>query len=53
MKKTGVNNARPKKNKQEIDFTNVSIDDIARLFLETPPKPKQRKKNKKKEDKIK
>jgi len=34
---------KPKKKKEEIDFTNITSDDIARRFLETPPKPKKRK----------
>lgn len=34
---------KPKKQKEEIDFTNITPDDIAKKFLETPPKPKTKK----------
>jgi hypothetical protein len=35
---------KKKKEKQEIDFTQFTMDDIARKVLNTPPKPKQVKK---------
>jgi len=35
-----------KKKEEEVDFTNVTVDDIARRFLETPPKPKKTEKKK-------
>jgi hypothetical protein len=31
-----------RKSKEEVDFTNVTPDDIARRFLERPPKPKSK-----------
>ncbi len=34
----------PKNKEPEIDFTNVSADDIARQVLATPPKPKKKEK---------
>jgi len=34
---------KSKKKKEDVDFTNVTADDIARRFLETPPKPKKKK----------
>ncbi|MGO8763196.1 MAG: hypothetical protein ACLP2P_05340 [Desulfobaccales bacterium] len=34
---------KPKEKQPEVDFTNVSPDDIAKRFLETPPKPKTKK----------
>jgi len=39
---------KPKKQKEEIDFTNVTEEDIARRFLESPPKPKPKKKEREK-----
>jgi hypothetical protein len=40
-------NKKPKKKKEEVDFTNVTANDIARRFLETPPKPKKKEKKEK------
>ncbi len=37
---------KPKDKESEIDFTNISPDDIAKKFLETPPKPKKKEKDK-------
>jgi hypothetical protein len=31
---------KPKNKEPEIDFTQFSMDDIAKRVLETPPKPK-------------
>jgi len=39
---------KPKKEKEEVDFTNITPDDIAKRFLETPPKPKTKKEEQKK-----
>jgi len=39
---------KPKKKEPEIDFTNVTADDIARRVLATPPNPKPSKKKEKK-----
>lgn len=40
-------NDKQLKNKDiEVDFTNVTPDDIARRFLETPPKPRKKPKKK-------
>ena len=33
---------KPKKEESEIDFTQFSVDDIARRMLATPPKPKKK-----------
>jgi hypothetical protein len=41
---TTSDSKKPKKIEPEIDFTNVSADDIARRVLATPPKPKKREK---------
>jgi len=41
MKNSDSKKAKDKE--PEIDFTNVSPDDIARRFLEKPPKPKSKK----------
>jgi hypothetical protein len=38
---------KPKKKEPEIDFSQVSADDIARRMLATPPKPKKKDKEKK------
>jgi hypothetical protein len=38
---------KTKDKESEIDFTNISPDDIAKRFLETPPKPKKKEKEKK------
>jgi len=35
---------KPKKKEPEIDFTQFSVDDIARRMLATPPKPKKKEK---------
>ncbi|MFZ0050277.1 MAG: hypothetical protein WAK96_00750, partial [Desulfobaccales bacterium] len=35
---------KPKKQEPEIDFTQYTVDDIARRMLATPPKPKPSKK---------
>jgi len=37
---------KPKKKKEEVDFTNITPDDIARRFFETPPKPRKKEKDK-------
>jgi hypothetical protein len=37
-------NKKPKDKEPEIDFSQVSVDDIAKRFLEKPPKPKTVKK---------
>jgi hypothetical protein len=42
MKKASDDN-KPKKQKEEVDFTIITPDDIARQFLKTPPKPKKKK----------
>jgi len=39
---------KPKKKEPEIDFTQFTVDDIARRMLATPPKPKTGKKKKEK-----
>jgi hypothetical protein len=41
---TNSDSKKPKKKEPEIDFTNVTADDIARRVLATPPKPKTTKK---------
>jgi len=33
---------KPSKQKEEVDFTNITPNDIARRFLETPPKKKNK-----------
>jgi len=45
MKKPDIKN--PKDKEPEIDFSQVSMDDIAKRFLEKPPKPKTNKKRQK------
>jgi hypothetical protein len=40
---------KPKKKEPQIDFTNITADDIARRFLESPPKPKKIKSKESKE----
>ena len=35
---------KPKEKEPEIDFTNMTADDIARCVLATPPKPKKKEK---------
>ncbi|MGA7561842.1 MAG: hypothetical protein WBW55_01400 [Desulfobaccales bacterium] len=35
---------KPKKKEPEVDFTNITEDDIAQRFLETPPKPRKKEK---------
>lgn len=42
MKKTDTK--KPKEKKPEVDFSQLSMDDIAKRVLETPPKPKTKKK---------
>jgi hypothetical protein len=39
---------KPKKKEPEIDFTQFTVDDIARRMLATPPKPKIKKEKDKK-----
>jgi hypothetical protein len=39
---------KPKDKEAEIDFTNVTADDIARRVLATPPMPKKKEKKKEK-----
>ncbi len=34
---------KKKKEKEEIDFSNMTANDIAKRFLETKPKPKKKK----------
>jgi hypothetical protein len=41
---TTSDSKKTKEKKEEVDFTNVTPDDIARRFLESPPKPKSKKK---------
>ncbi|MGP8051385.1 MAG: hypothetical protein ACLPYB_12350 [Desulfobaccales bacterium] len=41
MKKSDIQ--KPKQNKEEVDFTNITEDDIAQRFLELPPKPRTKK----------
>jgi hypothetical protein len=41
MEKT--KNKKPKDKEPEIDFSQLSMDDIARRVLNTPPKPKTKK----------
>jgi len=33
-------NKKPKDKEPEVDFSQTSMDDIAKRFLEKPPKPK-------------
>jgi hypothetical protein len=40
---------KPRKKEPEIDFTQFTVDDIARRMLATPPKPKKKPKDDKKE----
>lgn len=35
---------KPKDKKEEVDLSQFSTDEIAKRFLETPPKPKKSKK---------
>jgi hypothetical protein len=35
---------KPKDKEPEIDFTQFTVDDIARRMLKTPPKPKKKEK---------
>ncbi|HYA14522.1 MAG TPA: hypothetical protein VEF33_09310 [Syntrophales bacterium] len=43
--KRSIQPKKPKESKEpEIDFTKFTPDDIARRVLETPPKPKKKKK---------
>lgn len=37
---------KPKDKEPEVDFSQTSMDDIAKRFLETPPKPKKKEKEK-------
>jgi len=37
---------KPKDKEPEVDFSKISVDDIAKRFLETPPKPKKKEKEK-------
>jgi len=46
MRKT--DSKKPKEKEPEIDFTQFTVDDIARRMLATPPKPKKSKKKKEK-----
>jgi hypothetical protein len=39
-------NKKPKEKEPEVDFSNISPDDIAKKFLESPPKPKKKEKDK-------
>ncbi len=41
-------NIKSKDKEPEVDFSQVSMDDIAKRFLEKPPKPKTKKKKKEK-----
>ena len=41
MKK--IDNKKPKDKEPEIDFSQFTVDDIARRMLKTPPKPKTKK----------
>ena len=41
---TTSDNKKPKDKEPEIDFTQFTVDDIARRMLKTPPKPKTAKK---------
>ena len=36
---------KSRKEKEEVDFSQVTMDDIAKRFLETPPKPKKKEKD--------
>ncbi|MGA7579186.1 MAG: hypothetical protein ACLQUW_13215 [Desulfobaccales bacterium] len=40
---TKTSDKKPKKKEPEIDFTQFTVDDIARRMLATPPKPKKKK----------
>lgn len=42
MKKSDIK--KPKNKEPEIDFTQFTVDDIARRMLATPPKPKKKEK---------
>jgi hypothetical protein len=44
MEKT--DNKKPKDKEPEVDFSKVSMDDIAKRFLEKPPKPKKKQEKK-------
>ncbi|MGO9620964.1 MAG: hypothetical protein ACLPT6_06135 [Desulfobaccales bacterium] len=44
---TTSDSKKPKGKEPEIDFTQFTVDDIARRMLATPPKPKKKKKKKK------
>jgi hypothetical protein len=39
-------NNKVKDKKEEVDLTQFTPDDIAKRFLETPPKPKKKEKEK-------
>jgi len=41
---TNPQSKKPKEKKLEVDYTKISPDDIAKKFLETPPKPKKKEK---------
>jgi hypothetical protein len=43
---TSPDKKKPKDKKEEVDFSQVSMDDIAKKFLETPPKPREKEKKK-------
>ncbi len=43
---TTSDSKKPKEKEPEVDFTAITPEDIARRFLETPPKPKTKKKEK-------
>ena len=36
-------NKKPKDKEPQVDFSKVSVDDIAKRFLETPPKSRTKK----------
>ena len=40
------NSNKKKEKKEEVDFTQFTPEDIAKRFLETPPKPKKKEKKK-------
>lgn len=44
---TTYDNKKPKDKEPEVDFSQFTMDDIAKRVLETPPKPKPNKKKEK------
>jgi hypothetical protein len=40
------NSKKPKEKEPEVDFSQFTMDDIAKWVLDTPPKPKKREKDK-------